>query len=131
MNAAAKPAKILTTCDKCEGKGYLRGLAHYAAGVCFQCGGCGECEYKAYQQPAEDPAVVEAREAAHTARLAFVEAHRGMTRAQIVAKFGRVDYVKVWALHGFVGGLVADGDTDLRHMLNGLADIMVREAIAA
>lgn len=45
MNTAPKTAaKILTTCDKCDGKGYLRGLAHYANGVCFQCGGTGKVD---------------------------------------------------------------------------------------
>lgn len=45
MNAATKTtAKILTTCDRCEGKGYLAHFAGYAEGVCFVCNGTGKVD---------------------------------------------------------------------------------------
>ncbi len=131
MNARPAAKKTLVTCDKCQGKGYLRGLAHYAQGVCFDCNGTGKCAHKSFQQVVEDPAIVAKRESDYAARLAFVETHRGMSRADIVKKFEAVDYKKVWALHGFVATLVSNGNTAFRPMLNGLADLMIRQATTA
>lgn len=131
MNATTRRAKILTTCDKCEGKGWIRGFEHYADGVCFQCGGTGRCEYKTYEQAPEDPEVTARWEAKCAAVFAFIEANRHLSRAQAARKFGGVSYEKVWEIHRFVANLVGNGDRDLRPLLLGLTDRLEREAVAA
>jgi len=127
MNAPLA-AKILIPCDKCEGKGYINGFNHYANGVCFQCAGNGTCEHTPYQQ--KMTAEMEKARILTDARRAFVESHKGMTQAQITAKFGALGFDKVWALHGFVSGMVVDGDDSLRPMLKVITRIMERHVIA-
>lgn len=39
VSVAVAPKTL--TCAKCDGKGRISGFAHYADGVCFQCGGAG------------------------------------------------------------------------------------------
>ena len=38
--------KTIATCPKCMGKKHIRGFEHYAAGVCFECGGSGSVVVK-------------------------------------------------------------------------------------
>lgn len=44
MNARPAAKKILVTCDKCNGSGYLAHFAGYADGVCFVCNGTGKVD---------------------------------------------------------------------------------------
>jgi len=129
MNAAAaKPAKILATCDRCEGKGYLDGMSHYAAGVCFLCAGAGKRKVAPYVQ-VMTPAMIAAAEKADAEEKvvrAFVEAHLHLSRAQVVAKFGALGSEKVYKLHGFVAGYVTAGETDAAPMLAALKTLLER-----
>jgi hypothetical protein len=131
-NAAAKtPAKILATCDKCEGKGSIYGFSHYAAGVCFDCSGNGTRYVTAHEAKisAEMTAAAEKADTQEKVIRAFVEAHLHLTTAQVVAKLGAVSFEKIHNLHGFVAGYVTNGLDDARPMLRALNTLLERFVI--
>ena len=125
INAAAK---ILVVCDRCEGKGYLYGMSHYAAGRCFLCAGVGKRKVTPYAQQvtAEMIAAAEKADAEEKVIRAFVEAHLHLSRAQVVAKFGALGFEKIYRLHGSVAGYVTAGDTAAAPMLAALKTLLER-----
>ena len=100
MNARPAAKKILVTCDKCEGKGYINGFEHYANGVCFQCSGNGTCEYTAHEVKvrAEDAARMEALRIESDRRVAFIASHHGMDPQIVLARFRNLHPDKVYAI---------------------------------
>ena len=99
-NAAAKPAKILVTCDRCEGKGYIHGMSHYAAGVCFLCAGNGDRYVTAHEAKvtAEQAECMAAAKIENDKRAAFI-ARFDDVEPRLVAKwFAKMDADKVYAI---------------------------------
>lgn len=128
-NAAAKtPAKVTIECDRCEGKGWLRGMEHYADGVCFLCAGKGTRKITPYAQQitAEMIAAAAKADAEEKAVRAFVEAHLHLSASQVVKKLGALRFEKVYKLHGFVAGYVNNGLAAARPMLAALKTLLER-----
>ena len=100
MNAAAKPAKILATCDKCEGKGSIYGFSHYAAGVCFDCSGNGTRYVTAHEAKvsAEQASRMAAARVESDRRAAFIARFDGVEPCLVAKWFSKMDADKVYAI---------------------------------
>ena len=93
----SKAAKQVSGCGKCDATGRIRAFSHYAAGVCFDCGGSGRISH--------DPISAEtlANDAAREARRDVVSA--------LAAKIG----MRADGSYTALGCMVLDCDTE-RHM---------------
>lgn len=128
MNTAAKPAKILVTCPRCEGAGRINGFDHYADGVCFACEGKGRRLVANYVQTLT-PAQIAAAEkeiAEEQVVRTFIDAHLHLSRAQVVAKFGALGFEKINRLHSVAAGVVREGNNDAAPMLAALKTLSER-----
>ena len=129
MNAAAKPAaKILATCDRCEGAGRINGFDHYADGVCFACAGQGRrlvANYAQVMTPAQIAAAEKADAEERVVR-AFITAHTHLSRAQVITKLGRLGFEKINTLRGVAAGMIREGNDAAAPMLAGLKTLMER-----
>ena len=98
--AAMNPAKILATCDKCEGKGYINGFGHYANGVCFLCAGNGTRLVTPYEQKisAEMAERITAAAVENDKRAAFIARHDGVEPRLVAGWFAKMDADKVYAI---------------------------------
>ena len=106
-NAAAKtPAKILATCDKCEGKGSIYGFSHYANGVCFLCEGNGTRYVTAHEAKvtAETAARIAAAAVENDRRAAFIARFDGVEPRLVVARFRAYTADQVWAIRQHCAG---------------------------
>ena len=111
--------KITITCDRCEGKGYINGMGHYANGVCFLCAGAGQRKVTPYVQKitAEMEAAAAKANAEEKVVCAFIEAHLHLSKDQVVKKLSALSFEKVYRLHSVVCGVVRQGNDDARPML--------------
>ncbi len=106
-NAAAKtPARILATCDKCEGKGSIYGFSHYAAGVCFDCSGNGTRYVTAHEAKvtAEQAERMAAAKVENDKRAAFIARFDGVEPRLVVARFRTYTEDQVWAIRQHCAG---------------------------
>jgi hypothetical protein len=111
-NAAAKtPARILATCDKCEGKGYINGFGHYANGVCFLCEGNGTRYVTAHEAKisAETAARIAAAAVENDKRAAFIARFDGVEPRLVVARFRTYTADQVWAIRQHCAGTTTRG----------------------
>ena len=100
-NAAAKiPARILATCDKCEGKGSIYGFSHYAAGVCFDCSGNGTRYVTAHEAKvtAEQAERMAAAKVENDKRAVFIARFDGVEPRLVAGWFAKMDADKVSAI---------------------------------
>jgi hypothetical protein len=97
-------AKQMSGCGKCDATGRIRAFSHYAAGVCFDCGGTG----RIYHDPIS--AATLANEAARHARDTAVRA--------LAAKIG----LKADGSYTALGCMVLECDAE-RHMWPEIAAV--------
>lgn len=134
-NAQTAPiaTKTLGNCDRCDGKGWLHGMSHYANGTCFLCRGTGRRAYTPGQvkQTAEMVARIAKHEAECEVQRAFVLAHADQSAEQLVNKLGAIRFERLWSLHRFVASMVTAGDEAARPMLDACKVLLERQIIAA
>ena len=131
-NAAAKtPAKVTIDCDRCDGKGYLHGMSHYAAGRCFLCAGSGQRKVTPYVENVAhlDAAAIAVRaEMAERAvkSAAFVATFAGLDAATIADRFVNLSDAKVCRLYDVAYQLTSTGAAEL---CEGAAETLYRRGL--